>query len=175
MLAKQQSEKYKHHRPQTTLLYQLVERYYPDFIANLAEQCRCLPKYVEREFDDFLRCGRLENGFLRVVCGDCKHEKLVAFSCKRWGICPSCGARRVADSDALLVDDVLCGYPVRQWVLSLPIPLRLLLARYPNELSKVMGIIHRAISTHIVNRAGFSNKQAMTGAVMLIQRFGSAT
>jgi hypothetical protein len=37
-----------------------------------------------------------------------------------------------------------------------------------------MGIIHRAISTHIVNRAGFSNKQAKTGAVTLIQRSGSA-
>jgi hypothetical protein len=39
---------------------------------------------------------------------------------------------------------------------------------------KVMSIIHRAISTHIVGCAGFSNKQAKTGAVTLIQRFGSA-
>ena len=37
-----------------------------------------------------------------------------------------------------------------------------------------MSIIHRAISTHIVGCAGFSNKQAKTGAVTLIQRFGSA-
>lgn len=174
MLARQQSETYKRHRPEITLLYQLVERYYPDFIDNLAQQGRCLPNYVEREFDEFLRCGRLEHGFLRVVCGDCKNEKLVAFSCKRRGFCPSCGARRMAESAALLVDDVLKGFPIRQWVLSLPIPLRLLLARYPNELSKVMGIIHRAISTHIVNRAGFTTKQAKTGAVTLIQRFGSA-
>jgi ribosomal protein S27E len=174
VLAQQQSEKYKRHRPETTLLYQLVERYYPDFIANLAEQGKYLPKYVEREFDEFLRCGRLEHGFLRVVCGDCKHEKLVAFSCKRRGFCPSCGARRMAESAALLVDDVLRGYPIRQWVLSLPIPLRLLLARNPSELSKVMQIIHRAISTHIVNKAGCTTKQAKTGAVTLIQRFGSA-
>jgi ribosomal protein S27E len=174
VLALQQSETYKRHRPETTLLYQLVKRYYPAFTANLAEQGKYLPKYVEREFDEFLRCGRLENGFLRVVCGDCKHEKLVAFSCKRRGFCPSCGARRMAESAALLVDDVFRGYPVRQWVLSLPIPLRLLLARYPSELSKVMRIIHRAISTYIVNKAGFTNKQAQTGAVTLIQRFGSA-
>jgi hypothetical protein len=80
----------------------------------------------------------------------------------------------MAESAALLVDDVLHGYPIRQWVLSLPIPLRLLLARYPAELSKVLGIIHRAISTHVVGQAGFSNKQAKTGAVTLIQRFGSA-
>jgi hypothetical protein len=70
--------------------------------------------------------------------------------------------------------DVLKGYPIRQWVLSLPIPLRLLLARYPHELSKVMRILHRAISTHIVNKAGFSKKQAKAGTVTLIQRFGSA-
>jgi ribosomal protein S27E len=174
VLAIQQTAKYKRHRPENTLLYQLVERHYPEFKEALSEQDKQLPKFVERECDDFLRCGRLEHGFLRVVCGDCKHEKLVAFSCKRRGFCPSCGARRMAESAALLVDDVLQGYPIRQWVLSLPIPLRLLLARYPNELSKVMGIIHRAISTHIVNRAGFSNKQAKTGAVTLIQRFGSA-
>ncbi|MFT4942271.1 MAG: hypothetical protein ACI88A_005347 [Paraglaciecola sp.] len=37
-----------------------------------------------------------------------------------------------------------------------------------------MRIIHRAISTLIVSKAGFSNKQAKTGAVSLIQRFGSA-
>ena len=107
MLAIQQSEQHKRHRPETTLLYQLVKRHYPEFTASLAEQGKYLPKYVEREFDEFLRCGRLEHGFLRVVCGDCKHEKLVAFSCKRRGFCPSCGARRMAESAALLVDDVL--------------------------------------------------------------------
>ncbi|MFT6271035.1 MAG: tyrosine-protein phosphatase YwqE [Alphaproteobacteria bacterium] len=51
-----QSEQYKRHRPETTLLYQLVERYYPSFTVNLAEQGKYLPKYVKREFDEFLRC-----------------------------------------------------------------------------------------------------------------------
>jgi predicted metal-dependent phosphoesterase TrpH len=66
----------------------------------------------------------------------------------------------MAISAALFVDKVLKRYPIRQWILSLPIPLRLLLARYPSELDKVLDSIHRAISTHIVDRAGFSNKQA---------------
>jgi ribosomal protein S27E len=107
VLAIQQTAQYKRHRPETTLLYQLVAQYYPDFKETLSEKGKHLPTFVEREFDEFLRCGRLENGFLRVVCGDCKHEKLVAFSCKRRGFCPSCGARRMAESAALLVDDVL--------------------------------------------------------------------
>jgi len=113
VLAIQQTAQYKRHRPENTLLYQLVEQYYPDFKETLSEQGKHLPTFVEREFDEFLRCGRLEYGFLRVVCGDCKHEKLVAFSCKRRGFCPSCGARRMAESAALLVDDVLRGYPIR--------------------------------------------------------------
>jgi len=71
----QQSEQYKRHQPETTLLYQLVERYHPGFTVNLAEQGKYLPKYVEREFDKFLRCGRLQYGFVRVVCGACKYEK----------------------------------------------------------------------------------------------------
>ena len=54
-------------------------------------QGRPLPAYVQREFEDFLECGRLEHGFLRVRCERCHDEKLVAFSCKRRGFCPSCG------------------------------------------------------------------------------------
>ena len=63
MLAKQQSETYKRYRPETTLLYQSVERYYSKFKANLVDQGKYLPKYVEREFEEFLRCGRLDHGF----------------------------------------------------------------------------------------------------------------
>ena len=59
-------------------------------------------------------------------------------------------------------------------MLSLPIPLRLLLARYAKELSKVLQIIHRAISTDISHRSGYLKKQAKTSADTYIQRFGSA-
>ncbi len=61
--------------------------------------------------------GRLENGFLRVRCGGCQEEKLVVFSCKRRGFCPGCSARRVVDSTACLMDEILPDEPHRQWVL----------------------------------------------------------
>ena len=76
--------------------------------------------HVQREFEDYLKCGRLEHGFLRVRCADCQAERLVAFSCKRRGFCASCGARRMAEGAALLVDEVLPREPMRQWVLSVP-------------------------------------------------------
>jgi ribosomal protein S27E len=48
-----------------------------------------LPQFVNDEFDAFLECGILAHGFLRLRCGDCGHDKLIASSCKRRGSCPS--------------------------------------------------------------------------------------
>ena len=165
---------YQRHRPEKTLLYQLVSKYYPAFRQQLAEEGRILPGYVQREFEDYLKCGRLEHGFLRVRCENCHEERLVAFSCKHRGFCPSCGARRMAESAALLVDEVLPHEPIRQWVLSLPFQLRFLLASRPAITGQVLGIVYRVISTHLVKKAGYSKKTAHTGAVTLIQRFGGA-
>ncbi len=141
----------------------------------LAEQGRSLPGYVVGEFEDYLKCGRLEHGFLRVRCESCHHEKLVAFSCKRRGFCPSCGARRMADSAAHLVDEVLPKRPIRQWVLSVPYPLRYLFATNSQVMSRVLTIVHRVISTFLIKRSGRMVKSGtQSGAVTLIQRFGSA-
>jgi len=115
--------RYQRHRLEQTLLSRIVEEYYPAFAAHLAEQGREQPDYVHHEFEDYLKFGRLEHGFLRVRCESCHAEHLVALICKRRGFCPSCGARRMAGSAALLVDEVLPEQPMRQWVLSFPFQL----------------------------------------------------
>ena len=69
------------HRPEQTLLYQIIERHYPEFRDLMSAQGRPLPLHVQQEFADYLKCGRLEHGFLRVQCKECHHEHLVAFSC----------------------------------------------------------------------------------------------
>lgn len=165
---------YTRHRPEQTLLYKLVERYYPEFESLMTAQGKPLPSYIRSEFNDFLQCGRLEHGFLRVRCDDCHHEKLVAFSCKHRGFCPSCGVRRMVDSAALLVDEVLPKVAMRQWVLSVPFQLRFLFASYPQLMGKALSIVTRCISTHLIHKAGFTHVTARTGAVTFIQRFGSA-
>jgi len=64
--------------------------------------------------------------------------------------------------------------PVRQWVLSLPIPLRLLLAAQPKLVTPVLQVVHRVITRHLLGQAGLKADEADSGAVTLIQRFGSA-
>jgi hypothetical protein len=129
---------------------------------------------VREEFEEYLHCGVLEHGFLRVVCGQCHAERLVAFSCKRLGFCPSCGARRMAESARHLVEDVFGARPVRQWVLSFPYPLRWLFANKSDAIGPVRGIMQRAIAGWLADRAGVKRNVARTGAVTLIQRFGGA-
>jgi len=165
---------HERHQPEKSILYRTIDQYYSEFRDYMAEQGRSLPFHVQKEFDEYLKCGRLEHGFLRVQCSSCHHERLVAFSCKRRGFCPSCGARRMAESAALLVDEVLPHQPMRQWVLSFPFQLRFLFASRPELMCKVLSIVYRVISSHLIKKAGLTQKTAKTGAVTLIQRFGSA-
>jgi hypothetical protein len=96
----------------------------------------------------------------------------------------------MADSAALLVDEILPFQPMRQLspgmacsramqeqlprVLSVPYPLRFLFASNPKVMTNVLGIVDRSIATHLTHKAGFARPLAQTGAVTLIQRFGSA-
>ena len=166
---------YERHRPEQTTLYRLVQQHAATFFAQAETETGAdLPQFVKDEFDAFLECGILAHGFLRLRCGDCGHDKLVAFSCKRRGFCPSCGARRMAQTAAHLVDHVIPHVPVRQWVLSLPIPLRLLLAAQPELVTLVLQVVHRVITRHLLGQSGLKPDEADSGAVTLIQRFGSA-
>ena len=63
----------------------------------------------------------------------------------------------MTDSAALLVDEVLPHQPMRQWVLSVPFPLRFLLASKPEVMTRVLGIVYRAIATHLAHKAGFTS------------------
>jgi hypothetical protein len=61
---------------------------------------------------------------------------------------------------------------MRQWVLSVPFPLRFLFASQPAVMGKVLGIVYRTIATHLTHKAGYTKSTAHTGAVTLVQRFG---
>lgn len=80
----------------------------------------------------------------------------------------------MVEAAALLVDEVFPARPIRQWVLTVPFPLRFLFAAYPELMGKVLGIVTHAISTHLAQQSGYTKREAPTGVVTLIQRFGSA-
>ncbi len=158
-----------------TVLHRVVRENLETFLREAADGTDGggLPRFVEREFQEFLTCGALSRGFARVRCEGCAFERLVPFSCKRRGFCPSCGGRRMAEQAAHLVDHVLPHVPVRQWVLTLPHRLRYLLA-YNHALCRaVLGVAVRALLAFYRRRAGRTGvRDGRSGAVTVIQRFG---
>src|ERR1700745_1731686 len=97
--------------PSSTVLYHVIAEHLETFLASCHDDPdgSGLPAYVESEFYDYLRCGILAHGFLRLGCDTCKQELLVPFSCKRRGFCPSCAGRRMAQMAAHLVERVIPG------------------------------------------------------------------
>ncbi len=59
----------------------------------------------------------------------------------------------MTDSAAFLADELLPAKPIRKWVLSLPFALRFLLATDAGALTRVLGIVYRTISAHILKKA----------------------
>jgi hypothetical protein len=103
-----------------------VREHWKTFLADLEARAElpALPAFVVAEVEGFLRCGILAHGFVLARCGDCGWSRPVAFSCQRRGFCPSCVGRRMADFAPHLVDRVAPAVPLRQWVLTVPYPLR---------------------------------------------------
>ena len=110
---------YRRRTPETEPLYQVMAGHLETFLERTRTSDRQLPRYVEKELRAYLECGILACGFLRARCQDCGESRIVAFSCKKRGFCPSCTGRRMADTAARLTDEVLPRVPVRQWVLEI--------------------------------------------------------
>jgi hypothetical protein len=162
--------------PETTVLYRAVQQNLETFLASAREQGRVVPRFVERELRAYLTCGILAHGFLRVRCDDCGRERLVAYSCKTRSCCPSCGARRMSDTAAHLVDRVFPEAPVRQYVLSLPFALRTRLAFDQTLCSEVLRIFMQAVFASLKRRARkkLTATRVYCGSVTFLQRSGGS-
>ncbi len=169
--------KYQQRRPETTVLYRIIQEHLESFLTHAHERSGTrLPKYVENEFRRYLECGIHAHGFARAVCEACGDELLLPFSCKRRSICVSCNTRRMSNTAAHLVDRVIApDLTLRQWVLTVPFELRLLLAAKPDALSAIGRLFVQEIQRWQRQQAeALRLEQAEGAAVSFCQRFGSS-
>jgi hypothetical protein len=152
------------------LLHTVVREGLPQLRAVLEAGDRFLPRYVQREFSGYLSCGDPKEGFAWLVCRGCRHHRLVPFSCKGRGFCPSCGGRRMATLAARWVDEVFPYRRARQWVLTVPWPRRFLFARKPELCRGVLQLALKEIGRWYRRKAG--EPLGRTGSITVVQRFG---
>jgi len=167
---------YRTRRPAKTLLHQITRENLETYLADLNPEegfSRQIPLHVEAAFRQYLKCGLLCHGFARAYCAGCGHDFLVAFSCKGRDICPSCSTRRMVETAAHMVDDVLPRVQFRQWVLSVPKRVRWHLYHKPEVVSGLLGVFLRAVETTVRQRSPNAPAGARFGAVAFVHRFGS--
>jgi hypothetical protein len=111
---------YRPRNPRRSPLYQCVIRHGDELRA--AERIR--RKVEEQALERFLDCGDLHKGFARIYCDECRHDYLLAFSCKTRCFCPSCHQKRMLVFGEWVDDEVLAPVPHRQYVFTVPKLLR---------------------------------------------------
>ena len=168
---------YQRRQPERTLLYRTIATHLPTFLARTAGEDGAggWPAFVRREFEAYLRCGILAQGVLRVRRERCGDTTVVGFSCKGRGFCPSCGGRRMGELAAHLVDRVLPPVPIRQWVFTVPVPVRYQLAFDAVLTRAVLRVFLRTVFGWQQRRAAQRGLVgARSGSVTAIQRFGGS-
>ena len=127
-LSRKRNLEYTAREPTGTPLYRIVYNYRDDFERSWESQFEhkygALRDEVLKSLDSYLNCGILANGAARVVCPKCNHSMLVAYSCKRRCLCPSCDAKRAVVFSENLVENILLPYPQRHVVFTIPKRLR---------------------------------------------------
>ena len=166
---------YRPRQPRASPLYRLLYEHFQTFVTVYDERFaprwgpwrRVVPDVVEK----FLACGILEHGVARGRCGGCRHEYLLACSCKCRYFCPSCHAKRLALWSLWLEETLLAPVPHRQVVLAVPKRLRpyfLYDRALLGELSRVAARTLTAFS-----RATTGERALSVGIVASIQTHGS--
>ena len=145
------------------------------FRRGWPEVSSAMPTRVKREVERFLTCGDVRAGFVEVTCESCAESRLVAFSCKGRGWCPSCTTRRALDTGVHL-EALLPRVAHRQWTLSLPFAVRFQVVKKPKLLKRLEVRLVKAVwrwQRREARRHG-ARGELTGGAICFWQWFGSS-
>ena len=167
---------YARREPEKSALYQVLQNHLLTFEQEWTDKSdgRTLPGFVTAELHNFLGCGILARGLAQLFCPTCHQRYVVGWSCKGRGFCPSCGGRRMNAGGLSLVDHVLPDVPLRQFVVTVPFPLRFPLAFDGKLLGQVVRIFIDTVAANYRKRLA---ERGITGgkhgSVAVIQRANS--
>jgi len=164
---------YRPRHPERTVLYRVLFHHFERFLAEYEDR-------FEREYgffrpivkgvvEKYLDCGNPKCGFARIRCPDCAEERLVMFSCRTGGFCPSCHAKRVEEWGEWMRETLLLDVPHRQIVFTIPKRLRVFFKFDRRLLGDLCRCALRSLSRYFEVVTG----SALTpGVIAAIQTFG---
>jgi hypothetical protein len=115
---------YRPRKPHLTPLYHCVQDHYEALEQFWPERFEkrygFWRPYLKEVMVRYLACGDPHEGFARIRCHACGTERILAFSCKRRYLCPSCHQKRAVAFGQWVLTHVLPAVPYRHFVLSIP-------------------------------------------------------
>ncbi len=171
-----QAPVYHPREPTDSPLWKVLHNHYEAFKAGYDEDCEkqygFFRPVVDEVVEEYLRCGDLHEGFARVRCTNphCRHEYLLAFSCKGRWFCPSCHSKKTIQFGEDAPNNIL--YPVahRQFVFSIPIMLRIYFKYDRKLLTELCHCANESLQMFFRTALGLDD--GLLGMIMVIHTFG---
>ena len=167
---------YRSRHPERTVLYRVLFHYFERFLAEyegrFEKEYGFLRPIVKEVVERYLDCGNPRCGFSRIRCPDCREERLVMFSCRTRGFCPSCHAKRIEEWGEWMRESLLRDVPHRQVVFTVPKRLRVFFKFNRRLLGELCHCALRALTRYLEVVAG---SRIRPGVIAAIQTFGART
>lgn len=164
---------YRQRHPEHTVFYRVFFHYFERFLREYEDRFEKEYGYFRPVIQDvvekYLDCGNPMCGFARIRCPDCGEERLLMFSCKTRGFCPSCHAKRREEWGEWMQEELLLDVPHRQVVFTIPKMLRLFFRFKRKLLDSLCLSAVRSLVKFLYTATG---SELMPGVVAVIQTFG---
>jgi hypothetical protein len=164
---------YRQRHPERTVFYRVLFHYFDEFVAEYEDRFEKEYGYFRPVIQDvverYLDCGNPMCGFARIRCPSCGEERLLMFSCKTRGFCPSCHAKRREEWGEWMREELLLDVPHRQVVFTVPKMLRLFFRFKRKLLDSLCLSTVQALVKFLHSATGL---EIMPGVVAVIQTFG---
>jgi ribosomal protein S27E len=160
---------YRPRHPERTALYRVLFHYFDRFLSEYESRFQreygFLRPIIKEVVDRYLDCGNPRCGFARIRCPDCGEERLLMFSCRTRGFCPSCHAKRLEEWGEWMREELLLDVPHRQVVFTVPKMLRVFF-KFNRNLCRL------ALRLLILYFEIVTGSKLMPGVIAAIQTFG---
>ena len=155
------------------MLYRVIFHYFDRFLAEyesrFEKEYGFLRPIIKDVVERYLDCGNPRCGFARIRCPDCGEERLLYFSCRTRGFCPSCHAKRIEEWAEWMRKELLLDVPHRQVVFTIPKMLRVFF-KYKRRL---LGELCRAAVLALIKYfQATTGTELSPGVVAAVQTFG---